>query len=40
MDAVDQVPPQEMSAYGTQEGKYHLRAELPNGQEKPQELYS
>ncbi|KAL8758313.1 MAG: hypothetical protein Q9184_003969 [Pyrenodesmia sp. 2 TL-2023] len=39
-DAVNQVPPQEMSAYGTQEGRYGMRAELPNGQGRLHELYS
>ncbi|KAL8919047.1 MAG: hypothetical protein Q9208_007013 [Pyrenodesmia sp. 3 TL-2023] len=40
MDAVNKIPPQEMNAYEMGENKYHMRAELPSGHEKPQELYS
>ncbi|KAI4178394.1 MAG: hypothetical protein LQ346_007464 [Caloplaca aetnensis] len=40
LDAVHQVPPQEMSAHERQDNRYHMRAELPNGQGRPQELYS
>ncbi|KAL8897736.1 MAG: hypothetical protein Q9207_007058 [Kuettlingeria erythrocarpa] len=39
LDAVNQFPPQEMSAHERQEGRYHMRAELPNGQGRPHELY-